>query len=848
MPICPSCLMEIEVGARFCGACGVPLSASARPALADSAAELGDAMIGRVLNRRYRVVRKIGQGGFGSVYEGLQLQMDRPVALKMLHPRLTAERSLVERFRREAKAACNLRDPHTIVTYDFDQTEDGALYLVMELLQGRSLLAELNRHGAMSPARALFLVDQICSSLAEAHAHGIVHRDIKPENIFIEDRESQRDFVKVLDFGIAKIMAGDREGDGKVVHLTASGQTVGTLEYMSPEQLAGSELDGRSDIYSLGIMVYQMLAGRLPFTGPPTVVITAHLHQVPPVPSKLSPQVPPRLDQIVMRCIAKEREQRFPDMMALRAELAATSDSSAVAPTIASSASVPATFVQRDTSTPDGGRGSAHGGAGAEPIGPGAAPSPAAASSAAPFPPTRRKGVPPTFVAPQGGQSRHTPSLVDSTASVPAARSRAGLWVGMIGGLVLVIGGIAAASYYYLTREDPQGKATASDGRVVLAGSGPGTAVGSGSGLGGGTGSGAAKVAWGTGAEVGSGARSPERPPDAGAPSLPPPGSLLEKLDDKERSLAALVPPAAELVAFLYPKRVFALPAVREAWNAPANAQGRLVLQQMNITADTVGEVLLLITKIPAEAWQGARAEPDAVLALRGVDGAAVRRFAERQQPAAGKKEVYRGVELLPSSDGAVVAVCKTVALAGKLAGVRAMLDALQAGSAPEEDSVLRRLVSGSEPLAFASLRLPAIPAGLRRQLELGPAAAVSEVAAGLSRFGDYWMLQAVAQTDSAGTARKLRGRLAATLEILRTNPRLRAAGVEVLARGLKSATSGGRLLVRVVLSGSNLQKLVLGLSAAAQRGSLIPRGVRRRRPLPPGYRGNQLQRQGIEP
>jgi eukaryotic-like serine/threonine-protein kinase len=317
---CPTCAALLEDGARFCGGCGAPVPTPA-PALAPDRS-FSDTMVGRVLNGRYRVVRKIGQGGFGTVYEGVQLHVDRPVALKVLHPRMTGDPQLTARFRREARAACNLRDAHSIVTYDFEQTEEGILYLVMELLQGRSLQQELVAQGAIAPPRTAFLCDQVCSALAEAHARGIVHRDIKPENIFLEDRESQRDYVKVLDFGIAKIVAGEPGTPGASARLTASGQTLGTLEYMSPEQLAGDDLDGRSDIYSVGIMLFQMLTGKLPFSGPPTAVIAAHIHQQPPPPSKHNPAVPPAFDALVLRCLAKDRSPRYPDMQALRADLA----------------------------------------------------------------------------------------------------------------------------------------------------------------------------------------------------------------------------------------------------------------------------------------------------------------------------------------------------------------------------------------------------------------------------------------------------------------------------------------------------------------------------------------------
>ena len=219
-----------------------------------------ETLVGRVLNHRYEVGEKIGEGGFGAVFRGKQLATGRPVALKILHPHNVSDETIVARFRREAEACSKLRDPHTVTTYDFDETPDGILYLAMELLRGNSLHHVQKTHGPLPTARVLRIMDQVAASLFEAHGNGIVHRDMKPENVFIETREGA-DHVKVLDFGIAKVMSDERP----VPALTAVGQTLGTLEFMSPEQLRGQALDGRSDLYALGMMAYEMLTGGLPF-------------------------------------------------------------------------------------------------------------------------------------------------------------------------------------------------------------------------------------------------------------------------------------------------------------------------------------------------------------------------------------------------------------------------------------------------------------------------------------------------------------------------------------------------------------------------------------------------------
>ena len=280
-------------------------------------------LVGTTLNNRYEVVEKIGEGGFGSIYRAKQIQMGRDVALKVLNPEMCKDPKLVERFRREARSACNLRDPHTIITYDFDQTSDGVLYMAMELLKGKSLYDVLEEEGRISPERVVHILDHCCSSLGEAHGQGIVHRDIKPENIILEDRE-EPDYVKILDFGIAKIVSGDAAD--AAVALTAVGQTLGTLEYMSTEQLMGKPLDGRSDIYALGCLAYELLTGQLPFEGDiPGEIIKGHMQKPPSPVRQVAPDaaIPAELERIVDKMLAKNRDERYLDVLSLRQELAA---------------------------------------------------------------------------------------------------------------------------------------------------------------------------------------------------------------------------------------------------------------------------------------------------------------------------------------------------------------------------------------------------------------------------------------------------------------------------------------------------------------------------------------------
>jgi len=285
------------------------------------AARPPETFVGRTLNHRYVVQDKIGEGGFGAVFRGRQIATGREVALKILHPHNVGDPTIVARFRREAEACSKLRDPHTVTTYDFDETEDGILYLVMELIRGQSLHQLQKSEGPLSQERVLGIIDQVAQSLGEAHLNGIVHRDMKPENVIVETRGVD-DYVKVLDFGIAKVMSGDKEAQA----LTAVGQTLGTLEFMSPEQLRGIKLDGRSDIYALGMMGFEMLTGELPFKNAktPIEIINFHMKDQPPPPSKMRSdlKIHPAVDDILLKMVAKSREDRFADIPALREQIA----------------------------------------------------------------------------------------------------------------------------------------------------------------------------------------------------------------------------------------------------------------------------------------------------------------------------------------------------------------------------------------------------------------------------------------------------------------------------------------------------------------------------------------------
>ncbi|MEC8023651.1 MAG: serine/threonine-protein kinase, partial [Myxococcota bacterium] len=239
--------------------------------------QTGD-LLGRIFDRRYRVNELIGSGGMGSVYRATHLEMNREVALKVLERGVADTDKQVQRFYQEARASSRLQHPNTIRVFDFGRADDGRLYLAMEYLRGETLTELLCRQKRLSVDRSCHIIRQVCKSLAEAHQVGIIHRDLKPDNIFITDVYGERDFVKVLDFGIAK--STDTEGQES---LTQTGFICGTPRYLSPEQAMGKPIDARSDLYSVGVMLYEMLSGHPPFAAAtPIALVMKHIHEPPP--------------------------------------------------------------------------------------------------------------------------------------------------------------------------------------------------------------------------------------------------------------------------------------------------------------------------------------------------------------------------------------------------------------------------------------------------------------------------------------------------------------------------------------------------------------------------------------
>ena len=323
MIVCPSCQTQYEDNeTRFCGRCGSDLGRLAGARTAQNATisdEARDRLIGATVDGRYRVIAKIGAGGMGAVYKVEHLAMGKLAAMKVLHPSLTQDKEVAQRFRREAEAVSKLSSPNTVQVFDFGES-GGSMYLVMELCKGEDLGAILRRDGPMPFVRLAPMMIQVCDALSEAHEAGIVHRDLKPENLLVSRARDGHDVVKVLDFGLAKLRDSE-----ELNQVTARGSLIGTPFYMSPEQIRADELDARSDIYSLGALMYRMLTGVHPFTAPtPVAVLTQHLTEelVPLTRRKPELHIAARAEAIVMKAMRKRPDERYASADELKAALA----------------------------------------------------------------------------------------------------------------------------------------------------------------------------------------------------------------------------------------------------------------------------------------------------------------------------------------------------------------------------------------------------------------------------------------------------------------------------------------------------------------------------------------------
>ncbi|HEX8149164.1 MAG TPA: protein kinase [Pyrinomonadaceae bacterium] len=351
---CPNCQGPLREGAQFCTRCGARTVAvsndeaggslptvSTGSGGAPSSAGAGDSLAGRVLDGKYEIVSPLGSGGMGAVYRARRVLIGDEVAVKVLHSRLTGDEKLVERFRREARAAAQLHHPNVVTIHDYGEARgpEGFAYIVMELVRGESLRDILRREGRLAPARAVSLMRDVCAGVGAAHRRGIVHRDIKPDNIIVTPADEDRpaESVKVVDFGIAKLR--DLAAEGST--LTEAGMMVGTLFYMSPEQCKGEPLDSRADVYSLGAMLHEMLAGAPPFTASNiTSLIFKHVGEPPPpLPEDLP--VTPALRAAVLRALSKEPDARPSDASEFAREIQAALTSAPAGPNAAAAGTAP---------------------------------------------------------------------------------------------------------------------------------------------------------------------------------------------------------------------------------------------------------------------------------------------------------------------------------------------------------------------------------------------------------------------------------------------------------------------------------------------------------------------------
>jgi len=283
-----------------------------------------DPLVGRTLDEKYYVEERLGSGGMGKVYRARHLSMDRPVAIKFLRQRFSEDEAARTRLLTEARAAVALRHSNAVSVTDFGQTVEGWVYIVMELLEGRTLREIVSREAPLETARATSIMLQASDAVGAAHSAGIIHRDLKPSNILITQSADQPAVVKVLDFGIAKFFAGN---DDDATDLAQTTSVIGTPRYMSPEQHSGHELTPATDVYSLGVILYEMLTGMVPFSGSTHAEIAQkHVNDTPHSPREVVAAIPEDVERIVLHALEKQPSDRPPNAAEFRRELLDTAD------------------------------------------------------------------------------------------------------------------------------------------------------------------------------------------------------------------------------------------------------------------------------------------------------------------------------------------------------------------------------------------------------------------------------------------------------------------------------------------------------------------------------------------
>ncbi|HQO91563.1 MAG TPA: serine/threonine-protein kinase [bacterium] len=284
--------------------------------------EIEEKYIGSVINERYKIIRKIGVGGMGNVYFAEHEILKKKVAIKILHFEQSKRKDTLERFKREAIAASNMGQANIVDVTDFGYTEEGNAYFVMEYIEGNSLAEVIKNEKRLPLEYAVSVACQISVALYSAHSKGIIHRDLKPENILITEKDGVTPFVKIVDFGISKIVHDEINKKDRPKTLTKSGSIFGTPEYMSPEQAGGNNVEPTSDIYSLGVIIYEMLTGRIPFSDDNYMkVLHKHQYEFPQIPSSLNPSIPSDMDSLIMKCLEKKPFNRYESMLSLLSDL-----------------------------------------------------------------------------------------------------------------------------------------------------------------------------------------------------------------------------------------------------------------------------------------------------------------------------------------------------------------------------------------------------------------------------------------------------------------------------------------------------------------------------------------------
>ncbi|HEY5921207.1 MAG TPA: serine/threonine-protein kinase [Kofleriaceae bacterium] len=448
---CPHCHTTLVSDARFCPACGKATSPTESGASWPAAQGSAPDLVGREIAGRYRIVKKLGEGGMGAVYRGEQISLKRAVAVKVLKPELGSNQMVLRRFNAEAEAVAKLSHPNTVNIYDFGQDADGSLFIAMEYIEGRSLREALQKEGPFTPTRAVAIGIQVAASLTDAHSHSIVHRDLKPDNVMLQDRGRHKDVVRVLDFGIAKLRDDNRATQQAA--MTQAGDMLGTPQYMAPEQIRGEAIDGRCDIYALGCMLYEMVTGRMPYEAPTVMaMLSKHLLEHAPPPSQRRPDlaIPPSIDQLVLRAMAKDPAARpatmdqFGEMLqAMLATLPADPNRSA-GMSVQQGLATPSSFQAPLVPSP-------------YPPPPGTFPPPSTPPPPGTFPPPTTPPPPGGFGQPSGPATTPSPHAFAPSSGVPVmpavpvtpSKSRMPIWI-VLG--VIALGG-AGVGVWFATRD-----------------------------------------------------------------------------------------------------------------------------------------------------------------------------------------------------------------------------------------------------------------------------------------------------------------------------------------------------------------------------------------------------------